>query len=155
MRLVIQRVCSSSVWIDQQQVASINQGLNVLVGVEDSDTDQDIVYAVKKICKLRIFEDELGKMNRSVMDVGGEVLLISQFTLYGDTRKGHRPSFVRAGHPEGARKIYGQLIDAVRQEGISVKQGQFGADMKVDIVNDGPVTLWIDTAEVVRRTNDC
>jgi len=146
MRAVIQRVKYSSVTIDGEKTAQIEKGLNVLLGISHEDTEEDCGYLARKITELRIFEDEEGKMNRSLLDVGGQMLIISQFTLYGDCRKGRRPSFVGAARPETAIPLYEEFIKTVEALGVKeVQTGKFGADMKVEILNDGPVTLIIDT----------
>ena len=145
MRLVIQRVLESSVRVDGSVVGSIGKGLMVLCGVEDGDTQEDVRYCVEKTANLRIFEDEAGKMNRSILDVGGEVLAISQFTLHGDVRRGRRPSFIRAARPETAVPLYERVIAGCQARGFTVRTGVFGADMQVASVNDGPVTILLDT----------
>lgn len=148
MRLVIQRVLESSVTVDGREVGRIGQGYLVLCGVEDGDTQEDLRYAIDKTVNLRIFEDDAGKMNRSILDVGGAVLAVSQFTLHGDVRHGRRPSFIRAARPELAVPMYEGYCQGLRDAGIRVETGIFQADMKVSLVNDGPVTLLIDS----RRT---
>lgn len=148
MRLVIQRVLESSVRVDGSVVGSIGQGLMVLCGVEDGDTQEDVAYCVDKTVNLRIFEDEAGKMNRSILDAGGEVLAVSQFTLHGDVRRGRRPSFIKAARPELAVPLYEAYCEGIRAAGVRVETGIFQTDMKVSLVNDGPVTLLIDS----RRT---
>ncbi len=148
MRLVIQRVLESSVRVDGKVVGSIGPGLMVLCGVEDGDTQEDVAYCVDKTVNLRIFEDDAGKMNRSILDAGGEVLAISQFTLHGDVRRGRRPSFIKAARPETAVPLYEAYCEGVRAAGLHVETGIFQADMKVSLINDGPVTLLIDS----RRT---
>jgi D-tyrosyl-tRNA(Tyr) deacylase len=144
MKLVIQRVSQASVTIENQIVGQINQGLMLLVGVEDADSQADLDYAVRKVSQMRIFEDEDGKMNRSIQDIGGSVLSISQFTLYANTKKGNRPSFVDAGSPDFASSMYDQFNHQLGQL-LPVETGEFGADMKVSLVNDGPVTIILDT----------
>ncbi len=148
MSLVIQRVLESSVRVDGKVVGSIGQGLMVLCGVEDGDTREDVAYCVDKTVNLRIFEDDAGKMNRSILDAGGEVLAISQFTLHGDVRRGRRPSFIKAARPESAVPLYEAYCEGIRAAGLRVETGIFQADMKVSLINDGPVTLLIDS----RRT---
>ena len=148
MRLVIQRVLESSVTVDGKLVGSIGKGYMVLCGVEEGDTKDDLRYCVDKTVNLRIFEDDAGKMNRSILDVGGEVLAISQFTLHGDVRHGRRPSFIKAARPETAVPLYEAYCQAIRDAGIHVETGIFQADMKVSLINDGPVTMLIDS----RRT---
>ncbi len=145
MKAVIQRVSKASVSIDQQEVGKIERGLVVLLGVHEIDTQADVEYLVKKIAQLRIFEDEQGKMNRSLEDIHGELLSISQFTLFAETRKGNRPSFIAAARPETAITLYEAFNEGLRQRGIPVATGRFGADMDVALVNDGPVTIIIDS----------
>mgnify|MGYP000974420726 FL=1 len=146
MRVVIQKVTHASVDIEKQTVTSINKGLLVLVGIEDSDTDEDIVWLSAKIVNLRVFEDENGVMNLSVKDVDGEVLVVSQFTLHAATKKGNRPSYIRAARPEVAIPIYEAFVKQVETLlGKQVPTGQFGAMMQVNLCNDGPVTILIDT----------
>lgn len=145
MRLVIQRVLESSVAIDGNVVGRSDHGFMVLCGVEDGDTALDVKYCVDKTVNLRIFEDDAGKMNRSILDVGGEILAISQFTLHGDVRHGRRPSFITAARPETAVPLYDAYCEGLRAAGVHVETGVFQADMKVSLVNDGPVTLLIDS----------
>lgn len=145
MRVVLQRVSDASVAIENKTVGSIEQGYLLLVGAEDTDGAEEIDYLVRKITRLRVFADEAGKMNLSIQDIGGAILSVSQFTLYADTKKGNRPSFVKAGNPEHANKIYEQFNDKLREEGLKVETGEFGADMQVNLVNDGPVTILFDT----------
>lgn len=144
MRCVIQKVKKSSVTVDGKLISEIGRGLNVLVGFTDTDTEEDIKYCVRKIINLRVFEDENDVMNLSVLDVKGEILSISQFTLYGDTRKGNRPSYVKALGGDKALPMYEKFNELLNQE-IPTKCGVFGADMKVEILNDGPTTIIIDT----------
>jgi len=148
MRGVIQRVLEAHVKVDGQIVGQIEQGLVVLLGVAAGDTSADLKYLVEKTIHLRIFEDDDGKMNRSVIDVGGSILAISQFTLLGDCRKGRRPSFIGAAKPEEANAMYQQYIAQIRQQGVPVETGIFQADMKVHLVNDGPVTLVLDSSKL-------
>ena len=146
MRVVIQKITHASVDIEKQTVASINKGLLVLVGIEDNDTDEDIVWLSAKIVNLRVFEDENDVMNLSVKDVDGEVLVVSQFTLHAATKKGNRPSYIRAARPEVAIPIYEAFVRQVETLlGKQVPTGQFGAMMQVNLCNDGPVTILIDT----------
>lgn len=145
MRVVLQRVTSAQVAIEEQVVGQIKQGYLLLVGAEDTDGDEEVAYLVHKISKLRIFSDEQGKMNLSIQDIGGSILSVSQFTLYADTRKGNRPSFTKAGNPEHANAIYEQFNAQLRDAGLPVETGEFGADMQVSLVNDGPVTIIFDT----------
>ena len=144
MRCVIQKVNKSSVTVDGKVISEIGRGLNVLVGFTDTDTEEDLKYCVRKIVNLRVFEDENDVMNRSVIDEKGEILSISQFTLYGDTRKGNRPSYIRALGGEKALPMYERFNELLNQE-VPTKGGVFGADMKVEILNDGPTTIIIDT----------
>ena len=148
MRLVIQRVLESSVRVDGNVVGSIGTGFMVLCGVEEGDTADDVRYCVEKTANLRIFEDDAGKMNRSILDVGGEILAISQFTLAGDARHGRRPSFSKAARPETAVPLYEAYCEGLRQNGIHVETGIFQADMKVSLINDGPVTILIDSRRI-------
>ncbi|EOS7735478.1 D-tyrosyl-tRNA(Tyr) deacylase [Enterococcus hirae] len=150
MRAVVQRVSKASVTIDQQEVGKIDQGLVILLGIHEKDTQDDVDYLVKKIAQMRIFEDEQGKMNRSVEDVEGQILSVSQFTLFADTKKGNRPSFISAARPETAIPLYEAFNEGIRNRGIrnrgiTVATGQFGADMAVSLINDGPVTIIIDS----------
>lgn len=144
MKLVVQRVSSASVKVDGKCVGEIGNGLMVLVGFTHGDDIEKIKYCVKKLANLRIFEDENGVMNLSVSDVKGEILSVSQFTLYGDTRKGNRPSYMDALGGESATKLYDEFNKELRDAGLVVKEGIFGADMKVSLVNDGPVTIIIE-----------
>ncbi|AEH45500.1 D-tyrosyl-tRNA(Tyr) deacylase [Thermodesulfatator indicus DSM 15286] len=145
MRAVIQRVKQASVTVEGQEVAAIGQGFLVLVGVSKEDTIKDIDYLARKIVNLRVFEDEKGKLNLSLKDISGEVLLVSNFTLYGDCRKGNRPSFAKAAPPELAEKLYLSLAEAIKAEGVPVKTGKFRAYMEISLINDGPVTLLLDS----------
>ena len=145
MRLVVQRVLESSVSIDGKIVGQIGHGFLVLCGVEDGDTENDVKYCIDKTVNLRIFEDDAGKMNRSILDVGGEILSVSQFTLHGDVRHGRRPSFIKAARPETAVPMYEAYCEGMRQAGVHVETGIFQADMKVSLINDGPVTLLVDS----------
>ena len=131
--------------IAQQEVGKIDQGLVILLGIHEKDTQDDVDYLVKKIAQMRIFEDEQGKMNRSVEDVEGQILSVSQFTLFADTKKGNRPSFISAARPETAIPLYEAFNEGIRNRGITVATGQFGADMAVSLINDGPVTIIIDS----------
>lgn len=148
MRAVVQRVTSSSVVVDDVVVGSIGRGLNVLLGVEEGDTMKDVDYMVEKITNLRIFEDENDKLNLSLIDVGGDLLCISQFTLLGDCRKGRRPSFITAARPEIANDLYMAFVEKSKALGLKVETGVFQAYMKVDIQNDGPITLMIDSKKI-------
>lgn len=145
MRAVVQRVSKASVTIAQQEVGKIDQGLVILLGIHEKDTQDDVDYLVKKIAQMRIFEDEQGKMNRSVEDVEGQILSVSQFTLFADTKKGNRPSFISAARPETAIPLYEAFNEGIRNRGVTVATGQFGADMAVSLINDGPVTIIIDS----------
>lgn len=148
MRAVVQRVLHAEVTVDGEVIGAIQKGLLVLVAVEASDSEGDVAYMSRKLLGLRIFDDSEGKMNLSVTDVKGEVLLISQFTLFGDCRKGTRPSFSRAASPELAEALYLQLVDKIRQEDTPVSTGRFRARMKVSSANEGPVTLIIDSRKL-------
>ena len=141
MRALVQRVSHASVTIDGRIHGQIGQGFLVLLGITDGDTVDDAVYLADKTVKMRVFTDENDKMNRSLADVGGGLLIVSQFTLYGDCRKGNRPSFI---------PLYEAFIARCRESGLPVETGEFGADMKVDLLNDGPVTLWMDTKDMRR-----
>ena len=145
MRLVVQRVLEASVTVDGEELGRVARGFMVLCGVEDGDTQEDVRYCVEKTVHLRVFEDEQGKMNRDILDAGGAVLAISQFTLHGDVRHGRRPSFIRAARPETAVPLYDAYCEGLREAGLRVETGRFGADMKVALVNDGPVTLLVDS----------
>ena len=144
MRIVIQRVSQASVTIDGKIAGEIQQGLLLLVGICPEDGQEDIEYAVRKISQMRIFSDDADKMNLSVQDVGGQILSISQFTLYADTKKGNRPAFTGAAKPDLATALYDQFNQKLAQT-VPVQTGEFGADMKVSLVNDGPVTIVLDT----------
>lgn len=145
MRAVVQRVSSARVSVDGEVVGEIGRGLCVLLGVAADDTTEDVAYAAKKIVGLRIFEDDEGKMNRSLDETGGAMLVVSQFTLFGDCRKGRRPSFIAAAGPEQGNALYEAFVEAVRERGIDVATGRFRAMMDVSLVNEGPVTLLIDS----------
>tara|TARA_B100000959_G_C14690675_1_gene504522 strand:+ start:186 stop:632 length:447 start_codon:yes stop_codon:yes gene_type:complete len=147
MKAVIQRVLSASVAIDGKEIGSINQGLLVLLGVSQEDTSTDLEYLVKKTVGLRIFKDKHANMNLTIEDVGGEALVVSQFTLCADTNKGRRPSFISAAPPQMADNMYQQYCKKLRKENISVQTGQFGAMMAVKLINDGPVTIVLDSQE--------
>ena len=144
MRALIQRVTSASVKVDEKIVGKIGKGFLIFLGVYEEDTEEKIEKLTKKIVNLRIFNDENDKMNLSIKEVKGEILLISQFTLCADTRKGNRPSFVSAKNPKDANVIYEKTIENIKNEGIIVEKGIFGADMKVELLNDGPVTILLD-----------
>ncbi len=146
MKAVIQRVSEASVTIEGVEVANINKGLLILVGIEDLDNEEDINWLSKKIVNLRIFEDKNGVMNSSILDDGGDIIIVSQFTLHASTKKGNRPSYIKASKPDVAIPLYNKFINKVEQElGKKVQTGKFGADMKVRLLNDGPVTIIIDT----------
>lgn len=145
MRAVVQRVSEASVRVDDKCIGSIGKGFLVLLGVGGGDTDEDMKYIADKIIKLRIFSDENDKMNLGLLDVGGEMLVISQFTLYGDCSHGRRPYFGDAMEPVGANKMYEQFVEYVRSNGIHTETGEFGADMKVSLINDGPVTIMLES----------
>ena len=145
MKIVVQRVQRTVLKVDGKTVSEIPFGLTVFLGVKSGDSEANADYLMKKVAGLRIFEDENGKMNRSVQDVGGEVLLVSQFTLYGDAKKGFRPSFSQAEEPVRANQLYEYAAQKLVEHGVVVKLGVFGADMKIEQYNDGPVTIIIDT----------
>lgn len=145
MRAVVQRVRSASVTVSSEVVGEIGVGLLVLLGISADDTLEDARYLAGKLCGLRVFEDDEGKMNRSLGEIGGKILVVSQFTLYGDCRKGRRPSFVAAARPEQAQTLYRQFCEMVRAEGIEVETGRFQEQMDVALINDGPVTLLLDS----------
>ena len=147
MRAVVQRVSSARVMVDGLLVGEIGPGLLVLLGASYSDDQDDVVYVVRKILGLRIFQNSDGKMDLSVAEVNGAVMVVSQFTLYGDVRKGHRPSFDEAAPPESARPLYDAVIEGIRGVGVKVATGEFGAMMDVSLVNNGPVTLLVDSAK--------
>jgi D-tyrosyl-tRNA(Tyr) deacylase len=146
MRALIQRVSQASVTVEGRVVGAIEGGLLVLVGVEEADQTDDVEWLAGKLVAMRLFADEAGKMNRSVMECGGAILLVSQFTLHASCKKGSRPSFIRAARPEQAERLYQELADKLSVlMGRTVERGIFGADMKVALLNDGPVTIWLDT----------
>ena len=145
MRAVVQRVNSSKVEVEGKVIGQIQKGLNVLLGISKEDSDEDIIYMSDKILNLRIFEDENGKLNKSLLDVKGEIIIISQFTLYGDCRRGRRPSFIEALGGDEAEQIYEKFVGKCRDLVGKVETGKFGADMLVSIENDGPVTIIIDS----------
>ena len=144
MKVLVQRVLSSSVEVDNKIVGQITKGLMLLVGFTDSDTDKEIDYMVDKIINLRIFDDENGVMNKSLIDVNGSILSISQFTLYADTRKGRRPSYIKALSGDKAILLYDKFNNKLKEENIKVETGIFGADMKVSLINDGPITIMLE-----------
>lgn len=146
MRVLIQRVKMASVNINGNEERSIDEGLLVFLGIEDADTQEDIEYLTRKIINLRVFDDENGVMNKSVIETGGEILMISQFTLHASTKKGNRPSYIRAAKPDVAIPLYEAFIKQMTHElGKAIIKGEFGADMQVNLVNNGPVTIWMDS----------
>ncbi len=145
MRAVVQRVSRASVTVENEVVGAIERGFLVLLGVGEDDTQDDVIYLAGKISGLRVFEDDAGKMNRSLDDVGGKMLVVSQFTLLGDCRKGRRPSFIKAAAPEKADELYRSFVAEVRGQGIEVETGRFQQHMDVELINDGPVTLLLDS----------
>ena len=148
MRIVIQRVSEASVKVDGNILSAINQGMLILAGIEDADTDEDINWLTNKIVQLRIFNDENGAMNLSVKDVSGDIIIVSQFTLYASTKKGNRPSYIRASKPDFAIPMYERFVNSIEAAlGKKVRTGQFGAMMEVSLVNDGPVTIIIDSKQ--------
>ena len=148
MKAVIQRATSSKVSVNNNVIGQISKGLTILLGIGQEDEESIIPKFVEKIVNLRVFADEQGKMNRSILESKGEILLISQFTLYADCKKGRRPSFVKAADPEKGKALYEQVARAIRGHGISVQTGEFGAHMDVEIHNDGPVTIILDSREI-------
>ena len=151
MRVVLQRVKHASVHVDGRETGAIGQGFLILLGVSDTDDESIADKMADKICKLRIFEDENGKTNRSLQDVDGEILVVSQFTLYADCRKGNRPSFTDAGAPDHADRLYEYFMERCRMHVEKVAPGEFGADMKVDLLNDGPFTLMLDSKDLLTK----
>lgn len=148
MRALIQRVSEARVTVDDAMVGKIGKGLLVLLGVGKKDRELEADILVEKIVNLRIFDDDAGKMNRSTLDVHGEVLVVSQFTLFADSRRGRRPSYIDAAPPEEANRLYEYFMDRLRSNGVSVQAGRFQAMMDVELVNNGPVTIWLDTEEL-------
>lgn len=144
MRLVLQRVNSGKVWVAGHPIAEIGMGFVILLGIGTRDSEEQARVLCEKVVNLRVFEDEHGKMNRSLMDVGGQALVVSQFTLYADTRKGRRPSFTDAALPDVARPLVERFVEMLRSQGIPTQTGEFGAHMLVEIANDGPVTIWLE-----------
>jgi D-tyrosyl-tRNA(Tyr) deacylase len=149
LRAVVQRVQRARVIVASQTVGEISTGLVVLVGVGRGDTSESAAYLAEKIANLRIFADEAGKMNRSLAETGGAALVVSQFTLYGDTRGGRRPSYIRAATPEEANRLYQEFVECLRSRGVPVATGVFQAHMEVDLVNDGPVTILLDSEKTI------
>lgn len=146
MRVLLQRVSHASVTVDSSVTGEIKNGFLILAGVEEADSEEDVTWLVKKICSLRVFSDDNGKMNLSLLDVGGSALVVSQFTLHASTKKGNRPSFIKAARPDHAEKLYLDLVKQLKSNGvIRVETGVFGAHMDVSLTNDGPVTIWIDS----------
>ena len=145
MRGVVQRVKGASVSVENRIIGEIEKGILLLLGVEEDDEEKDLEYMADKVPNLRIFEDENGKMNKSLADENGELLVISQFTLLGDARKGRRPSFIRAAAPDKAVPMYESFISKIKEKGITVQCGEFGASMQVELINDGPVTILLDS----------
>ena len=148
MRAVVQRVKSAKVKVNEETIGSIDHGILLLLGIEESDDDKDLEFMIEKVPNLRIFEDENGKMNKSLLDVDGSILVISQFTLLGDARKGRRPSFIAAAQPDKAIPMYEKYISKMKEKNIVTKSGEFGADMQVELINDGPVTILLDSKKV-------
>lgn len=149
MRAVVQRVTNGNVEIEGKIVGSIGKGLVVLLGVSEKDTNEDVTYMVEKVLNLRVFDDEEGKMNFSLLDIQGELLVVSQFTLYGDCRKGRRPNYMAAAKPEKADELYNEFVKLCKAQDVKTETGVFQADMKVNIINDGPVTLIVDSEKVI------
>lgn len=149
MRAVIQRVTEASVKVDGKKTGEIGKGILIFLGVGEGDTEKDLKYIADKTIGLRIFTDENDKMNLSVQDIGGEILVVSQFTLYGDCRKGKRPSFSSSMEPVAAKRMYEEFIEYVSEQGIRTAHGIFGADMKVELLNDGPVTILLDSSKIL------
>ena len=147
MRALLQRVTRAAVRVDGAEIASIDAGLLVLLGVGHGDDEATADALARRICELRIFEDEDGRTNRSLLDVGGACMLVSQFTLYADTRRGRRPGFTDAAPPDEAKALWLRVADGIRAQGVQVGLGEFGAEMAVELVNDGPFTIWLDTAD--------
>lgn len=145
MRLVIQRVSKAAVYVDDNEVGRIKKGLLVFIGVERYDNDTDLTWLINKLVNMRIFPDETSKMNNSIVDVNGSVLLVSQFTLYASTKKGNRPSFVNSAAPKIAKLFYNKFITALKELSVNVETGVFGANMQIELVNDGPVTICLDS----------
>ena len=151
MRFLVQRVLEASVTVDGKTIGSIGKGFLVFVGISDSDTEKTADLMLKKLLGLRIFEDENGKTNLDLSSVCGELLLISQFTLYADCRHGNRPSFIQAGKPEPSERLYDYIVRKAADSGFYTQKGRFGADMKVSLLNDGPFTIWLDSDELFKN----
>jgi len=150
MRILVQRVREAAVRVDGEVIGQIGQGLLLFIGIEHDDREEDAVFLSNKVTNLRIFEDDEGKMNRSALDHGLAALVVSQFTLYADLRKGRRPSFIKAALPEVAKPLVDRVAGELRSSGVRVESGEFGANMQITLVNDGPVTIWLDSAELRR-----
>jgi len=144
MRVLIQRVSKASVKVDEQTISNIGKGLLILLGVGHGDGDEQVNFLAEKVANLRIFEDEQGKTNLSILDVKGEAIVVSQFTLYANTQKGRRPSFIEAALPDVAEPLVNRFVELLRGHGVSTQTGKFGAHMEVEIHNDGPVTIWLE-----------
>jgi D-tyrosyl-tRNA(Tyr) deacylase len=149
MRCVVQKVTEASVRVDGETVGQIGPGFMILIGVSTEDTEADVRYMAEKVPNLRIFEDDAGKLNRSLLDVGADILVVSQFPLYGDTRGQRRPGFTRAARPEQAEALYTKLVEAWREEGIRVETGRFRTEMQVSLINDGPCTILMDSEKTI------
>ena len=147
MRVLLQRVREAKVSVGGREIASIERGYLALLGVAEGDSEAELEWLAQKILKMRLFPDDAGKMNLSLLEVGGAILMVSQFTLLADTKKGNRPSFIGAARPEQGKAFYLKMIARPRELGVSVGEGEFGADMQVALVNDGPVTIWIDSRD--------
>ena len=148
MRAVIQRVLNASLFVEGKEISNIGKGAIIFLGVGEEDQESDAQKLVLKISKLRIYEDENGKMNKNINDYGGEILLVSQFTLYADCKNGNRPSFTQAKNPKEAKELYFKVQKLLENENIAVKMGVFGADMKIEVLNDGPVTIILDSKDL-------
>ena len=148
MRALLQRVSHAKVEVRGEVIGEVGRGLLIFLGVTEGDSEDEVQFLAKKVSKLRIFSDDAGKMNLSLTDVGGSALVVSQFTLYGDARRGNRPSYIKAARPEQADGLYGRFVQVLGELGLETATGEFGADMQVSLLNDGPVTLWLDTAEL-------
>ena len=151
MRAIVQRVSEAAVTVEGKVISAIGQGFLILLGVTHGDGPEEAEYLARKIAGLRLFEDEAGKLNLGLADVDGAVLVVSQFTLYGDVRKGRRPSFVNAARPDQAVELYEQFCELLTEQGLSVRRGRFQAHMQVSLINDGPVTFWLDTDMLLSR----
>ncbi|WP_148465504.1 D-aminoacyl-tRNA deacylase [Peptoniphilus harei] len=147
MRGVVQRVKRASVSVDSKVISKIDKGIMLLLGIEANDDEKDLEYIIKKVSKLRIFDDEEGVMNKSLLDYGLEILVVSQFTLYGDARKGNRPSYIRSAKFDDGIILYEKFIEEMKNSGIKVSVGEYGADMDVELINDGPVTILLDSSK--------